>query len=128
MSGQRREAGQPPAHQHTHDDPIVGLLISAAIMVLLWGTVRSIGRRLMDGIEPDLVARALESLEETPGVLAVKRLQLRWNGHRLQGTAIVLVEDGSLSAAEDIMQQADRRLRQALPKLDDMVLSPSPRR
>jgi hypothetical protein len=46
----------------------------------------------------------------------------------LQGTAIVLVEDGSLSAAEDIMQQADRRLRQALPKLDDMVLSPSPRR
>lgn len=30
-------------------DPIVGLLISAAILVLLWGTVRSIGRRLMEG-------------------------------------------------------------------------------
>jgi cation diffusion facilitator family transporter len=109
-------------------DPIVGLLISAAIVVLLWGTVRSIGRRLMDGIEPDLVSRALESLEETPGVLAVKRLQLRWNGHRLQGTATVLLEDGSLSAAEDIMLQADRRLRQALPKLDDMIMSPSSRR
>ena len=26
-------------------DPIVGLLISAAIIILLWGTVRSIGRR-----------------------------------------------------------------------------------
>jgi divalent metal cation (Fe/Co/Zn/Cd) transporter len=97
-------------------------------MVLLWGTVRSIGRRLMDGIEPDLVSRAREALEETPGVLAVKRLQLRWNGHRLQGTASVLLEDSSLSTAEDILHQADHRLRHALPKLDDMVLSPSSRR
>jgi cation diffusion facilitator family transporter len=109
-------------------DPIVGLLISAAIVVLLWGTVRSIGRRLMDGIEPDLVSRAQEALEGTPGVLTVRRLQLRWNGHRLQGTAIVVVGDGSLSAAEDILHQADHRLRHALPKLDDMVLSPSLRR
>src|SRR5699024_3681459 len=39
-------------------DPIVGLLISAMIFVLLIGTVRSVGRRLMDGIEPELVDRA----------------------------------------------------------------------
>ena len=45
-------------------DPIVGLLISAAILVLLWGTVRSIGRRLMDGIEPELVDRAYHTLED----------------------------------------------------------------
>jgi cation diffusion facilitator family transporter len=108
-------------------DPIVGLLISVAIMVLLWGTVRSIGRRLMDGIEPDLVSRAAEALESTPGVLGVQRLQLRWSGHRLQGTAIVLVEDGSLSSAQDVLDQADHRLRHALPKLDDMVLSPGRR-
>lgn len=109
-------------------DPIVGLLISAAIMVLLWGTIRSIGRRLMDGIEPDLAARAQTALEGTDGVLAVERLQLRWHGHRLQGTATVLVEDGALSAVDGILRQADRRLRHALPKLDDMVLSPSLRR
>ena len=35
-------------------DPIVGLLISAAIVVLLWGTVRDVGRRLMDGVDPGL--------------------------------------------------------------------------
>ncbi len=109
-------------------DPIVGLLISAAIMVLLWGTVRSIGRRLMDSIEPELVSQAHHTLEGTPGVLAVKRLQLRWNGHRLQGNATVLLEDTTLSAAGGIMDEAGRRLRQALPKLDDMVLSPSLRR
>ncbi len=33
-------------------DPIIGLLISVSIMVLLWGTVKSIGARLMDAIDP----------------------------------------------------------------------------
>lgn len=32
-------------------DPIIGPLISAAIIVLLWGTVRSFGHRLMDDID-----------------------------------------------------------------------------
>jgi len=64
-------------------DPIVGILISGAIIVLLWGTVRSIGRRLMDGIEPELVDRASGVLLAVPGITAVDRLQLRWVGHRL---------------------------------------------
>jgi cation diffusion facilitator family transporter len=106
-------------------DPIVGLLISAAILVLLWGTVRSVGRRLMDGIEPDLVDRAQKALEDTPGVLAVPRLQLRWSGHRLQGAATLLVDDGvTLAAAEQVTTEAGHRLRHALPKIDDMVLTP----
>src|SRR5215210_8459272 len=36
-------------------DPIVGLVISVAIFVLLWGTARDIGRRLLDGVDPSLV-------------------------------------------------------------------------
>jgi cation diffusion facilitator family transporter len=106
-------------------DPIVGLLISAAILVLLWGTVRSIGRRLMDGIEPDLVDAAQKALEGTPGVLAVPRLQLRWSGHRLQGAATLVMDDGvSLAEAEQVTQEAGHRLKHALPKADDMVLTP----
>ncbi|MDT0170865.1 cation diffusion facilitator family transporter [Pseudarthrobacter sp. BRE9] len=107
-------------------DPIVGLIISAAIMVLLWGTVRSIGRRLMDGIEPELVARAEAALAETPGVLAVRHLQLRWSGHRLQGSARIDLADMELSRAEEILENAEHRLRHALPKLDHMLLAPAP--
>ncbi|WP_372342962.1 cation diffusion facilitator family transporter [Paeniglutamicibacter sp. ZC-3] len=103
-------------------DPIIGLLISAAIIALLFGTVKSIGRRLMDGIEPDLVDRAHTALESTPGILSVPRLQLRWVGHRLQGAATVVVADDSLSAVEGTVLDAERRLGQALPKLDDVVI------
>jgi cation diffusion facilitator family transporter len=108
-------------------DPIVGLLISAAILVLLWGTVRSIGRRLMDGIEPELVDAARRALEGAPGVLAVQRLQLRWSGHRLQGAATLVIDDGvTLAAAEQVTREAAHRLKHALPKADDMVLTPLP--
>lgn len=103
-------------------DPIVGLLISAAIIVLLWGTVRSIGRRLMDGIEPELLDRARSALDSTPGVLATPKLQLRWVGHRLHGAATIIVADMSLSDAETIAGEAEHRLGHALPNLDDMTV------
>lgn len=107
-------------------DPIIGLLISAAILILLWGTVRSIGRRLMDGIEPELVDRARRALEETPGVTDVGRVQLRWVGHRLQGAATIIVDGStSLVLAERTMREARHRLRHALPKLDELALTPA---
>lgn len=103
-------------------DPIVGLLISAAIIVLLWGTVKSIGRRLMDGIEPELVDRAQAALDATPGVLSTPILQLRWVGHRLQGTATIVVADTSLSDAEIIAHEAEHRLGHSLPNLDGVAI------
>ncbi|MEW1821020.1 cation diffusion facilitator family transporter [Arthrobacter sp. NPDC080031] len=103
-------------------DPIVGLLISAAIIVLLWGTVRSIGRRLMDGMEPELLDSAQAALDMTPGVLSAPKLQLRWVGHRLQGAATIVVADAPLSAVEETVGEARHRLEHALPKLDDMVI------
>lgn len=105
-------------------DPIVGLLISATIIVLLWGTVRSVGRRLMDGIEPELLDNAQAALERTPGVLSVPKLQLRWVGHRLQGAATIVVANATLSAVEETVDDARHRLGHALPKLDDMVIQP----
>ena len=54
-------------------DPIIGLLISATIFVLLWGTIRSVGSRLMDGIEPELLDRA-EHASSTHPVSRVSEL------------------------------------------------------
>ncbi len=103
-------------------DPIVGILISIAILVLLGGTVRSIGRRLMDGIEPELADRARHSLEHTPGILEVEALQLRWLGHRLTGAAIIHVADQPLSATDVVIAEAEHRLGHALPNLDSVTI------
>jgi cation diffusion facilitator family transporter len=108
-------------------DPIVGLLISITIFVLLWGTVKSLGRRLLDGIEPDLVHRAEHALEDTPGVLGVRRLQLRWIGHRIHGTAVVSVAPGStVEEADRVRREAQHRLGHALPNVEEITVAVGP--
>lgn len=99
-------------------DPIVGLIISVAIFVLLIGTVRSVGRRLLDGVEPELVDRAQHALEHVDGLIDVERLRLRWAGHRLQGDAVVRVESGH----PDVADAAERSVREHLPNVDDFLV------
>ncbi len=61
-------------------DPIVGILITVAILVVLRGAVTDIGRRLMDAVDPALVDTAEASLTTVPGVVGVEDLKLRWVG------------------------------------------------
>jgi cation diffusion facilitator family transporter len=103
-------------------DPIIGVLIAAAIFVLLIGTIRSIGRRLMDGIEPELLAAAEHALLHTAAVQEVRDLRLRWVGHRLQGEAIVVVGDRSIEAADAIAREASVEVRQHLRTVDVMTV------
>lgn len=103
-------------------DPIVGILISAAIVVLLIGTVRSIGRRLMDGVEPDLLVRAEHALEHVAGIREVTALRLRWTGHRLIGEAEVTTNETTLAGASAIADEAERQAHAHLPHLEHFVV------
>ncbi|MDQ0709162.1 cation diffusion facilitator family transporter [Arthrobacter woluwensis] len=103
-------------------DPLVGLLISVMIAVLLIGTVRSVGRRLMDGIEPELVDRAEHALEHVAGIEAVERVRLRWVGHRLHGDAVVRTSALTLAEADLVAEDAEKSLKRHLPKLDEVTV------
>jgi cation diffusion facilitator family transporter len=101
-------------------DPIVGLVISAAIIVLLWGTTARIGLRLMDGIEPDMLERAERALLRSDGVISVDDVRLRWAGHRLQGDALVTLNDIPLSEAEALLARAETNVIADLRSVDVM--------
>lgn len=45
----------------------MGLLITTTILVVLRGAARDICRRLMDAVDPNLVAKAEAALAETSG-------------------------------------------------------------
>jgi cation diffusion facilitator family transporter len=105
-------------------DPIIGLLIAISILVLLWGTVKSIGGRLMDAVDPALVTRAEHALEHTPGVAAVAGIRLRWIGHRLSGEATIETEAAELPVANQIATHAARHVREELRNLDDFTVTP----
>lgn len=107
-------------------DPIVGLLITVAIAVLLWGTARDIGRRLLDGVEPELVGRAETALAGVSGVVTVDNVRMRWSGHRLSILARVSTQPGAtIEVFQKVEHEAEHALRHALPSVGLVQLSPA---
>ncbi|WP_308252395.1 cation diffusion facilitator family transporter [Pseudonocardia sp. KRD291] len=109
-------------------DPIVGLLITVAILFVLKSAARDIYRRLMDAVDPELVDTAEASLRAVPGVRAVEELRLRWIGHRVRAeTGITVDPDLGIVAAHDIATKAKHALLHDVPKLVAVTVHVSPR-
>jgi len=109
-------------------DPIVGLLITIAILFVLKGAATDIYRRLMDAVDPALVDAAEASLRATSGVVDVDDLRLRWIGHRVRAeTGIVVDSRMSLLQAHAVAHDAQHNLLHQVPKLTDATIHVSPR-
>jgi len=108
-------------------DPIVGLLITVAILLVLKGAATEVFRRLMDGVEPALVDQAEDELRHTPGVVGVESIRLRWIGHELRAEASIQVgADLDVHAAHDIAHLTEEHLRRGVPKLSKVTVHVSP--
>ncbi len=104
-------------------DPLVGLLISVAIMVLLWGTVRDVGRRLMDGVDPALSDRLADVVSRHSGGGTSR---LRWSGHRLHAEITVPITAGArLSDLASVAAHLEEAARAALPHLGSVTVVPA---
>jgi cation diffusion facilitator family transporter len=64
-------------------DPIVGLLITFAILLVLKDAAKEVFRRLMDAVDPALVDTAEAVLCQAAGVKKVGDVRMRWIGHQL---------------------------------------------
>jgi cation diffusion facilitator family transporter len=108
-------------------DPIVGLMITVAILAVLRGAVRDIFRRLMDAVDPELVDSAEATLAARPGVRSVRRVRMRWIGHRLHADAELDIDPNtSLEEAHRIAHDAEHQLTHAVPRLDGALVHAYP--
>lgn len=108
-------------------DPIVGILITFAILFILKDAGRDIYRRLMDAVDPDLVERAEDCLSSTDGVRSVDDLRLRWVGHHLRGEVSFSVDpDLTLEQAHAVATDAHHRLLHGVSKLVEVTVHVSP--
>ena len=99
-------------------DPIVGVLITVAILAVMRTAARDVFRRLMDGVDPELVEAAEEALDSRPGVEAVRSVRMRWIGHRLHADAEVDIDPGAtIETARSIAHDAEHELLHEVPKL-----------
>ncbi|MGW1028521.1 cation diffusion facilitator family transporter [Streptomyces sp. NPDC002577] len=99
-------------------DPIVGLLITVAILMVLKDAAREVYRRLMDSVDPQLVDAAEAALREVDGVLDVGAVRMRWIGHALRAEAeIVVGSDLTVVQAHERAVAAEHALIHAVPRL-----------
>ena len=108
-------------------DPVVGLLITVAILFVLRSAATDIYRRLMDAVDPELVEAAEASLRSTPGVVDVEEVRLRWIGHRVRAEVGLVVDAGlGIVAAHSIATDAHHRLLHDVKGVDDVTVHVSP--
>ncbi|MEU6251924.1 cation diffusion facilitator family transporter [Streptomyces sp. NPDC047043] len=108
-------------------DPLVGLAITAAIVLVLRDAAREVFRRVMDAVDPELVDRAERALREVPGVREVGELRLRWIGHRLRAEVAVVVDgEATVRAAHGTAVEAEHALLHAVPRLTAALVHADP--
>ena len=108
-------------------DPIVGLVIAGAIGVVLVIATRDVFGRLLDRIDPQYLDTARTVLSRQPGVRGVRRVRMRWIGHRLEADTELDVDPTlSLADAHAVAHAAEHELAHAIPKLGSVVVHAYP--
>jgi cation diffusion facilitator family transporter len=99
-------------------DPVVGLLITLAILMVLRDAARQVYRRLMDAVDPAQTAAAEHTLGHVEGVLGVGSVRMRWIGHALRAEADIVVDPHlTVVQAHGIAVAAEHALIHAVPRL-----------
>jgi cation diffusion facilitator family transporter len=101
-------------------DPVIGLLITVAILFILKDTAVTMWHRMMDAVDPQLVRNMRETAQSVPGVEAdsVHNVRVRWLGHRLHADLHISVdEDLPTRESHRIGEEVRHALLHAQPKL-----------
>lgn len=99
-------------------DPIIGLIITVAIFGIVWQSSKAVFTRLLDGVEPGVVAEITHAAEHVSAVRSVLQVRARWLGHRLTTELDVAVAGGTtVQDAEAVAAEVETVLADHIPAL-----------
>jgi cation diffusion facilitator family transporter len=108
-------------------DPIVGLVITMAILGIVWQSGRTVLVRMLDGVEPEVLDRIRHAAKYVPGVLGTSDVRARWVGHRLHVEANVAVEpDLTVAEGHRIAKEVEHELRDHLQFVSGVIVHVDP--
>lgn len=108
-------------------DAIIGLGMAGMIVTMAVRTGAAVGRRLLDGVAPQLVQELVEQLDQVPEVSGVHDLCIRAVGHsyRMEVT-LDLPGDLSLADVELVRGRAEEVIRARVPRLQLLTIACRP--
>jgi len=109
-------------------DPIIGLVITVAILFVVRDTARLMWGRLMDSVDPEIVDGIERTASGVAGAQEIHGVRVRWLGHNLQAE-LHLTVDGALSTYEshEIVEQVRHALFHDQPRLSVINIHVDPR-
>jgi cation diffusion facilitator family transporter len=104
-------------------DPIVGLLITATILGIVWQSAKTVLTRMLDGVEGSTVGELRHAAQHATGVVSVELVRARWLGHRLQAEVRLGVDPAlSVADARKVAVDAEEHARGHLPALERLLV------
>lgn len=108
-------------------DPLVGLLITVAILRIVWDSAKSVFTRLLDGVDPEVIEEIEHAARHTSGVQDVTGVHVRWSGHRLRAELSVAVDPRlSVEQGHEIAREVCHQLLHHLTYLSDATVHVDP--
>jgi len=99
-------------------DPIIGVVITIAIMFIVKDTAVVMWRRLMDAVDPEMVESIEQTASGVPGAQEAHDVRLRWIGHKLYAELHITVdEELSTYESHQIAEEVRHALFEAQTKL-----------
>ena len=108
-------------------DPIIGIGIGVAILVIVWNSARDMYYRVMDAVDPEITELVSSIAAQGEGVMEVNNVAIRWVGHR-QRTEFHITVDCQMPTCQShkIAETVRHDLFHAMPALADVTIHVDP--
>lgn len=108
-------------------DPIVGLGIGVAILVIVWNSARDMYYRVMDAVDPEVTELVKKTATKVQDVMDVHDIAIRWVGHRQRAEFHIIVDcQMPTCQSHAIAENVRHKLFHALPALADITVHIDP--
>jgi len=108
-------------------DPLIGVIITFAILGIVWSSVKVVFCRLIDGVDPGVVDDVREAASHVAGVKDVTDVRVRWLGHQLHAEINLAVSDElTLMEGHEIAKEVQHQLIHHLSYLSGATIHVDP--
>src|SRR5215471_4355873 len=108
-------------------DPIVGCVITLAMVRIVWDSGAAIFTRLLDGVEPTVLVEVKHAVRHTPEVHEVTQVRVRWVGHWLHAELNIAVSPQlSVAQGHAIATAVRHQLLHHMPHLANAMIHVDP--
>jgi cation diffusion facilitator family transporter len=108
-------------------DPLIGLIITIAIVHIVWDSSKTVFTRLLDGVDPEIIEEIKHEVTHVPGVSDVTEIRVRWLGHYLHAEVNIAVDPNlSVEAGHNIAKEVRHHLLHSLSYFSNATIHVDP--